>query len=276
MANGNESTESTQAHPPQGENPGNKNQNAEPGQGQEAEGEVSPQAGFVNNTVTTKKGKQFPGVTWDGRVEKDEWTRRNGIAKANNGWWDGKSKSFGFRTEQDRENFLQAVNAPAEGTSTTASQPVQQAEQERPKKGSKALSQFKKNVAKVVSDYRKDKITYEDAFHKVVSMQNDAERVAPDQATKDGIQDVARGALMELESIYNEKNGHEFGEAPSQTAQESAVEQETTAQVEEPTQEGATVEENSKVEQPSNGGGGQSAQNEETSSEKMNRLIEQE
>lgn len=262
--NGNESTENPQTPAPQSENTVNQNQNAEPGQAEAEEvnqpvQQETPQAnGFVNNTVTTKKGKQFPGVTWDGRVEKDEWTRRKEIAKQHNGWWDGKSKSFGFRTEQDRENFLQAVNAPIEGTSTTASQPVQQTEQEKPKKESKALSQLKKNVAKVVSDYRKDKITYEDAFHKVVSMQESAERVAPDQATKDEIQDVARGALMELESIYNEKNGHEFGETPAQTAQESAGEQEATTQAEEPTQEGKPAQ--SEAEPAPNEGGEKSAQ----------------
>ena len=262
--NGNESTENPQTPAPQSENTVNQNQNSEPGQAEAEEvnqpvQQEAPQAnGFVNNTVTTKKGKQFPGVTWDGRVEKDEWARRRKFAKENNGWWDGKSKSFGFRTEQDRENFLQAVNAPVEETSTTTSQPVQQVEQEKPKKESKALSQYKKNVAKVVSDYRKDKITYEDAFHKVVSMQESAESVAPDQATKDEIQDVARGALMELESIYNEKNGHELGETPSQTAQESAGEQETTAQVEEPTQGKKPAQ--SEAEPASNEGGEKSAQ----------------
>ena len=282
--NVNQSTESTQAQADQtapviNQNQYTKSEQAEEGQEvsqpiQQEAPQPAQQGGLVNTTYTTKKGEVRPAVTWDGRVDKDEFNRRKELSKQYNGWWNSKTKAFTFKNEQDRDAFVAAVNvtpaqseAPSQGeTNEESSLPTSAPVQEAPKKKSKALSQFKKTVAKVVEDYKTGKVTYEEAFQTIVDQQVAAERVAPDEATIQAIRQVAEDGINQLNAIFAEKQ-----EAPSQTAQESAGEQETTSQAEEPAQEekpaqseakpagneggeksaqNATVEENSTTEQP--------------------------
>ena len=263
--NGNtQSTQSTQTQPTQSINTTNQNQNAELGQAeaeevnqpvqQETPQPTSKSDNFFPYDMTYRNGKKFPVLSYHGKPTEEVNSlaqKYHGIVSPANDRYDGHisfRNGDGRTAEENRAAFLaeingQKVNAPNEESSSTTSTPVQVA----PKKKSKALSQFKKNVAKVVDKYRNDETTYEKAFQKIADMQVAAEHVAPDEATVQEIRQVAEDGINQLNAIFAEKQG-----TPSQTAQEGAGGQETTAQVEEPTQgekpaQNATVEENSTV-----------------------------
>ena len=262
--NGNQSTESAQAQAVQPTPAVNQNQNAESKQTQERP-EVTQEPKRESKTAREfrrKAGRILDSYREDEITYEEAEKKLNNLArKASRGAKDATARQevanalseYKAQLDQIRQEkqgttaqTTKPVEAPAqaepaqretlEETSRTASAPVQEAPQEAPKKKSKALSQFKKTVAEVVKDYKTGKVTYEEAFQTIVNQQVAAERVAPDDATVQSIRQVALDGIDQLNAIFAEQQG----ETPSQTAQEGAGEQGTTAQAEEPTQEEPT------------------------------------
>jgi hypothetical protein len=82
---------------------------------------------ITKTTVQSKAGKIFPSAYHAAKVERDVYDRMSTAAKALGGWWHknagtprGAGPTFAFRTEANRDAFIEDMNKPVAGMEETA------------------------------------------------------------------------------------------------------------------------------------------------------------